>query len=160
MLRAAVATYALGVLVAAWLLPDTVPLHFSASGTADRYGSRTEALVLFTILGLLLLAVLAGSRWATQRGGLALVNVPHPDYWKTPEREPELRRRLRADLDQVFAATFLLGTAMVAATTWVARSEDQDRLPWAFLAAFAAYLLWTAWWGWHLAARRYRPPRC
>lgn len=159
MLSVAVAAYGVCVLLAAWLLPDRVPLHFNGSGTADRYGSRAEALLLFGLLAVVLLAVLAGSRQLVQRAGLDLVKVPHAAYWKRPEREAELRRRMRVDLDRMFAATFLLCAAVVAATTSVARSGGEDRLPGTFFAVFVAYLPWTAWWLWHLTARRYRPPR-
>ncbi len=93
-----------------------------------------------------------------QRASLDLVRVPHPAYWKRPEREPELRRKLRTDLDQFWAATVLLCSVVVAVMTWVAHSGGEDRLPAIFFAVFAAYLLWTAWWVWRVTAHRYRPP--
>lgn len=158
-LPAAVVLYGVSVLLAAWWLPERVPLHFGAYGTADRYGSRAEALLLFALLGVVLLAALAGSRWLVRRGALGLVNVPHREYWRSPEREPELRRRLRVDLDQVFGATFLLCTALVVSLSWAARGGSDDRLPWVFVAALVTYLVWTAWWGWNVAVRRYLPPR-
>jgi len=155
-LRAAVGTYAASVGLAAALLPARVPLHFGASGAVDRYGSRTEALVHFGLLGVGLLAVWAGCHQLVRRVGLQLVNVPHADYWKAPEREPELRTRLQVDLDRLFAATFLLCAVIAAATLVAARGDG--RLPWWFGVGFAAYLLWTAREVWHLTTRRYRPP--
>ena len=155
-LAASVGTYAASVLLAAVLLPARVPLHFGSSGTVERYGTRTEAVVLFVLLGVVLLAVWAGCRQLVRRVGLELVDVPHADYWKAPEREPELRTRLGADLDRLLAATFLLCAVIAASTLDAALGEG--RLPVWFFAAFAAYLLWTAREVWHLATRRYRPP--
>ena len=85
-LRAVTAAY---VVVLVWLgvsLPDRVPMHFDGAGDADSWGSRTEALVLWTVLGVALLgggALLA--RHATGGDGTWL-NLPHKDYWLAPER--------------------------------------------------------------------------
>jgi hypothetical protein len=155
-LGTAAALYVLSVAVTVRGLPAEVPLHFGLGGEADRYGSRTEALIGFAVLGLGMLAVWRICLWSVRRAGLDLVNVPHPQYWKTPEREPELRRRVEVDLTWFFAATVLLLAAIPVSTLTAARGSGE--LPWAFEALFVLYLLGTSAWCVFLVTRRYRPP--
>jgi uncharacterized membrane protein len=155
--RVSVALYAVAVTVAALVLPDRVPLHFGADLTADRTGSRAELVLGQAVLGVIVVAVFAGGAALARRASLEWVNVPHPEYWKSAENEPELRRRMRADLLHlgtvsmlVFAADSVLVTAAVVA--------GEDRLPIAavvLLIAYVGYVLGCCAW---LATRRYRPP--
>jgi nitrate reductase NapE component len=91
-----------------------------------------------------------------RRGSIGLMNVPHPEYWKTPEREPELRRRMEADLTWFFAATVLLLAAIPVST--VAAAGRNGLLPWGFQVVLGLYLLGTVVWCGFLLTRRYRPP--
>ncbi|MFW3170616.1 hypothetical protein [Geodermatophilus sp. CPCC 206100] len=96
------------------------------------------------------------------RISLAHLDVPHPGYWKTPEREPELRRRMADDLLHVGTATllFLAGVYALVGHAAVAGSDvlSSDVLsPWAvvLVGAFTAGVLaWVA----EVLLRRYRPP--
>jgi hypothetical protein len=155
-LYAAAVVYAVSVVLSAGALPEQVPLHFGLGGSADRYGSRSEALTGFGALGAFLLALWLVVRWAVRRTGLDLVNVPHADYWKTPEREPELRRRVEDDLTWFFAATVLLLAALPVST--VAAADGSGQLPRWFPVLFGAYLLGTLGWCVHQFTRRWRPP--
>ena len=154
-LYAAALLYALSVVVSAGMLPAEVPLHFGPDGFADRYGSRSEAVIGFVVLGIFMLGLWLVVLRCVRRAGLGLINVPHADYWKTPEHEPELRRRLQVDLTGFVAATFLL-LAIPASTAVAAGASGQ--LPDVFDVAFALYLGGTLAWCAHLSTRRYRPP--
>jgi hypothetical protein len=155
-LLAAAVLYVLSVAVAAVLLPAEVPLHFGAGGSADRYGSRAEALTGFVLLGLLLLGLWLLVRRSLRRTSLAHINVPHPEYWKTPEHEPELRRRVEADLTGFYAATVLLLAAVPVSVLVAARGSGD--LPGAFAALFGGYVVGSSVWCVLLVTRRFRPP--
>jgi len=153
---AACAGYAAVLLVLAATLPERVPLHFGADLQVDRTGTRAELLVAAALAGVLIAVVFGGlARWA-HRLPLHALNVPHPGYWKAPEHEVELRRRIRTDLLTVGAAT-LVFLAVLFALVASAAAAGTGLSGWALvlLVAFLAGLvLWAAW----LGTRRYRPP--
>ena len=155
-LAVSAALYALAVLVAAAVLPERVAVHFGGTGAADRFGSRTESLVVQACVGAVVLLLAVGADVALRRVPLSSIDVPHADHWKTPQHEPELRRRLRADLTGFFAATLLLLTAVSLAVTEANASGD-GHLPWWSFAALVAYLVGTAGWLVHQLTGRYRP---
>lgn len=153
----AVTTAYVAVLV--WLgltLPDRVPMHFDGAGSADSWGSRTEALALWTVLGVVMLgggALLA--RHATGGDGTWL-NLPHKDYWLAPERREAFRRRFEGDMLGFLAWTGLLLVVLMLITGWAA-DHGGDMPGWVFWVALGGYLVGTGIWiGWLL--RRYRPP--
>ncbi|MGY1854989.1 DUF1648 domain-containing protein [Modestobacter sp. SYSU DS0290] len=148
--------YAVVVGVLALTLPDMVPLHFGARGQVDRTGSRAELLVVAVLVGALIAGVCGGfARWS-RRLPLELVNVPHAGYWKSPEHEAELRRRIASDTCWFGAATMvflstaftLIGRAAIAGTG----------LDGWFFGALALFVAGTAAWCVWLWLRRYRPP--
>ncbi len=78
--------YALAVWWAAVRLPvDDVPLHFGASGLADAFGTRAEALAGHIGFGMLMVGLGVASIVLARRGPLRLVNMPYKDYWTAPE---------------------------------------------------------------------------
>ena len=155
-LLTAAVLYALSSTVSALVLPERVPLHFGLDGAADRYGARAEAVTGFAVLGIGLLVLWLVVVQLLRRSSLDLFNVPHPEYWKTPEREPELRRRVEADLTWFFAATILLLAAVPLAMAVAAQTDG--RLPWAFQVLFGLFLVGTVVWCVQLSVRRYQPP--
>jgi hypothetical protein len=155
------AAYAALVVVAAATLPGRVPLHFGMGGDADRWGTRTEAVVTFSLVGGGLAAVLGGMAALASRLPLrsSWVNLPHKTWWTaTPEREQRARRRLSQDLYAVATGMMVLLCAVLALTIAAARSDDA-RLPGGSavpigilvvtLAAALALVIWMP--------RRYRP---
>jgi hypothetical protein len=154
---AACAGYAVVLAVLAGTLPDRVPLHFGADLQADRTGSRTELLVVVAVVGLVLVAVFGGSRRFTDRVRLDAINVPHAAYWRTPEHEAELRRRVRTDLLAVGTATTLLLAAQFA-LVGAAASAGTGLSAWS-VVLLAGYLAGLAGWAIWLSTSRYRPPR-
>jgi len=59
-------------------LPSRVPVHFNGRGCPDRYGSRTEALVIFPIMQAFVCSIYLISFYLTQ----------NPKYWKKKLRKP------------------------------------------------------------------------
>lgn len=143
---------------AGYALPDRVPVHFGLTGEADRFTSRPRALAELGLVVALLAAAFAGSAALARRGPLALVNVPHKDYWTRPEHEAELRRRLGTDVWVLGALTMLL---VAGVTTHIVRvAEDADPRfgvwGWTWVAVYlAAVLGYSAF----VLVARYRPER-
>lgn len=136
------------VVVAAFVLPDRVPLHFDASGEPDRVGSRLEALVAFAGLGAVLAGVLGGIAAAAPRIPLGHVNLPAASkrWWSaTPERERRMRRRLARDLWQLGAATMLLLAGLCGLTIRAARSSDPALGPWSWILVGVYLVVVVAW---------------
>ncbi|WP_323794054.1 DUF1648 domain-containing protein [Nocardioides sp.] len=150
--------YLLVLAAAALLLPDRVPLHFDGSGAVDRVGSRTEALVVFGLVGALLGAVLGGAAAWSPRMPLTFINLPaaSKEWWTaTPEREGAMRRRMERDLWAIAAATVLLLCGVCLLTVRAARSVDPGLGPW-FWVVLGLYLLYVL--GWTLrVVRGHRP---
>lgn len=126
--------------VAAWLLPERVPIHFDAAGDVDRWAGRGEALLTMGLVGAAIAAVFGGLAARLGRVPLALVNVPHKQWWTaTPEREAVLRARLRTDLFVLGGATLLFLAALELLTVRAARLDEPHLDGWVWVA-LAAYL--------------------
>lgn len=73
-----------------WLaeLPPRVATHFSATGTANGWMTRTRhgTFMLLTGLGLPAFILLIG--WAIRFFPASMLNVPHPAYWRSPAHYP------------------------------------------------------------------------
>ncbi|MGY1591227.1 DUF1648 domain-containing protein [Geodermatophilus sp. SYSU D00708] len=145
------------VAVLAVVLPERVPLHFAAELTADRYGSRAAFLWVAVGTAAGTAALFAGLAAFVRRVRLEHVTVPHPGYWKTPEREPELRRRLVDDLLHVSTATFLLLTGVFAFVGHAALTGSDTLSPGAVVLVGVFVVGVLAWVG-RLFTHRYRPP--
>ena len=124
-----VSAYAVIVAAAAWLLPDRVPLHFGIGGEPDRWGSRTEALVAFGLVGAGVAALLGGGARLVHRLPLhsGWVNLPHKEWWTaTPEREQRARARMARQTYTMATATMLLVGTAVVLTILAARRDDPE----------------------------------
>jgi hypothetical protein len=139
------------------LPPDGVPLHFGVGGRADRFGSRAAAMWMFGLVGAGMFALFSGLLVAVGRSSLRHMNVPHKAYWMTPERRPQLRRMLAADLAVLGSATIVLLAALIGFVVDAAVAGEALLSP-AFLVVLGCYFaVVLGWCGW-LARRRYRPP--
>ena len=154
---ASVLLHAVVLAVAAAVLPERVPLHFGAGLRADRWGERGELLLADALVAVLLAALFAGLAALTARVPLELVNVPSPAYWKAPEHEAELRRRLRDDVLGLGAATLVFVAAACALTVHAA-ATGTGRLSVAFAVLLVLFLGGTVAWCAHLVLVRYAVP--
>lgn len=150
--------YAAAVAWSAPLLPpEGVPLHFAADGTADRFGSRSEALFSQVALGAVLVGLGAALVVVVRRAPLSLVNVPHKDYWTAEERSPRFRRMLAADLAALIGTTLGLAALIPVGTAAALRSDPVGLPAVALWGSLALYLLVVGLWLVRLARHRYRP---
>lgn len=128
----------------AFTLPDRVPLHIGLDGTIDRWGSKTEFLILAIVLALLIFALGPGSGFLMRVLPRDLVNVPYPEYWRTDENWPRAQR-LVGDCMWIFGAMmalFLTSSNVGLGAAAVGRAYPV----WAFFGGLAAFLLVTALW--------------
>ncbi|WP_432482298.1 hypothetical protein [Kineococcus esterisolvens] len=153
-----VVLHAAAVVAAALVLPERVPTRFGGGGGADEWSSRAEAVASSALAGTLVAGLFAGLAAWVPRLPLEVVNVPNAAFWKSPEHEGELRRRLREDLLGIGTTTVLLLTAVQGALVQAALSGT-GRLPWWFFAVLGAWLAGVLGWVLSLALTRYRVPR-
>jgi hypothetical protein len=148
------------VLGYAWIMlpADGVPLHFDASGRADRHGTRQDALLFLGLVGLALAAVMGWLARATVGGRLptTYLKLPHKEYWTHPSREPTMRRLMAEDLHHIGAATMAL-LAVMGVVTVDAAGRDGSVYPWG-LAAVVGYCVFVVGWMVRAHTTRYRPP--
>ena len=127
------------------LLPERLAVHFGASGEADGWSSKGEFMVLFG--GMEAFFVLFGVAFATLLGRvpLALINIPHKDYWFSPERQEESRAFLRNQILWIETATLGFLVALAQLLFRENLGSALPRLPgnfWYVLVAFVATVLW------------------
>jgi uncharacterized membrane protein len=140
----------------AWaVLPERVPVHFGASGAADRVVGRERAVVEIGLVGYGTAALLAGAATLVHRLPMTLFNTPHKEYWSRPENEPRLRALAARDLWVI--AAFTMGLFIVVELITVAVADDPEpRLGSGTLLVLALYLVGlTGYLVW--SRRRYRP---
>lgn len=141
----------------AWtVLPDRVPVHWSGSGGPDRVVGRDRAVLEFALLGGVTTAMFAGLAAWMRKVPLGLVNVPHKDHWSRTENQPELRRRVAADM-WAFGAGMQAFLAVVVVQIVLVADEPEPRLGPVFVVALIAVVVLSV--GYVLAASlwRYRP---
>lgn len=157
-------TVVLGVAltVLAWfVLPERVPLHFGGSGEVDRWGSRAEAVVTTGAMVLGLAVVFQALAVWVPRAPASLLNLPARDkeWWlATPDRRRQLNQRLEVDLHLLGGATLLLVVAIELLVMSRARQDDPALGPWSWVL-LAIYLVAVLGYTGYMVAVRYRTPR-
>lgn len=157
--RASVLVYLVVLAWGALVLPDgEVPLHFGVDGTPDRFGSRTEALVVLTFVGLGAGGLMAGLTRLLESGRMSFqhMNMPHKPYWSRPENQRRARAMMAEDMDLMAAMTMGL-LAAVAVMVVDSALGGRWSIGW-FVVAMAAYLLGVTLWVVRMYRSRYRPP--
>lgn len=144
-----VALYAGLVVWAARVLPERVPAHWSGTGAPDRWGSRTEAIVMLVVLGVVMVGIFGVAIVAIPRArSLTWVNLPNKWYWTRPEHASRTARMLAVDLGVLgcLALVFCCGVpvAIVGATHSPAAALPSWALPGfiAWLVLILGYALW------------------
>lgn len=121
--------------------PDVVASHAGLDGTVDAWQSRTAAVVTWTVMGVVQAVVWTGLGIAIVRIPAAIVNVPHPEYWKRPEHLGQLRRTSISGLSWFAAMTAVLLVAVLVGM--VSTSGWARQLP---TVALVVYLVATVLW--------------
>ena len=127
------------------LLPERLAVHFGVSGEADGWSSKGEFVVLFGAMEAFF--VLFGVAFAAMldRIPLSFINIPHKDYWFSPERQEESRAFLRNRILWIETVTLGFLVALAQLIFKENLGNAVPRLPgnfWYVLIAFVAAVLW------------------
>lgn len=144
--------------VTAEQLPERSATHFNASGEPDGWMSRTGYLRFTLLFGLAVPLLVIGTCYLVRFLPASLVNIPHRDYWLTPERK-------RESVEFLFHHSLWLGclivTLMIAmhATVLHANQQTPPRLSMTGMLLsmgffLAGTVLWTI-----VLMRRFRRPK-
>lgn len=130
------------------LLPSRVTLVHTVDGAGAVFASRSDLLLVTTVLALVIVVAYLVSAAALAWTPVRHLWVPRPAYWKTPARRRELRRRLAAYLARGTAAGLLLLAALVVVAL-IAQDGGPGALWWIPLAVSLVYvvamIVWLVW---------------
>lgn len=139
-------------------MPDTMAVHFDASGQADGWSARSSFFgtmaVLHVGISLLMLAVAYLMKVVPMR----FMNLPRKEYWSDPDHEDEARDSLYAYMLWFACSTAALLNAIMYMTFRINQYPGQGLGLWPWVV-LAAYLLWTAAWVVRMIWRFYRIPK-
>ncbi len=129
-------------------LPPMLASHFDASGTPNAWTERGLFFALYTgILGGTVLLLVACSVWI-DRIPPRLINLPHRDYWSTPERLPIARARIARWMAWGAVGTALFSVVVLELTIRANLERvplDSRALGLALAAYFAGAIVGTVW---------------
>jgi uncharacterized membrane protein len=129
-------------------MPELLASHFGAAGTPNGYLSRGAALGLhLALLGTLAVIFLVLPGFVTRLDSRR-INLPHREYWLSPERRAETLASIRARLECMGCATMAF-VLVVMELLFRANLHPPAVLPmemfWPVLGCFMAFsTLWMA----------------
>jgi uncharacterized membrane protein len=120
-------------------LPPTVASHFDAAGKANDWMPRESFVVFHAIVLASLLVVVILLRLLIPRVPVALINLPHKEYWLAPERRQETYASVFGFLLWCFNATGILLAASFE-LAYLANLGDPKLMSWIIWALLAVYV--------------------
>jgi uncharacterized membrane protein len=69
-------------------LPDQVAIHFGSGGTANGWAARSSYVACSIVFGILFSTFVIGICYIVRFFPPAALNVPNPDYWRSPDHYP------------------------------------------------------------------------
>jgi uncharacterized membrane protein len=139
-------------------LPDVVATHFGPTGAANGVMPRTlylRFMLVFAVLLPLGLNLLVGR---VLRLPSARINIPHRDYWLTPERRAETEQRLQLHMRffGVMLAAFLCQVhwRVVQANRLTPPMLDNTKFAYGLAVFMVALVCWIV-----VLRRTFRPPQ-
>lgn len=147
---------AISLVVSYALLPLNVASHFNAAGQPDAWTSRAAHVLVMALVGLGLPLLLLTVFWGVRYLPVAIVNLPHREYWLAPERRRQTSTTV-LELGLWFVILQNLFFLMIHWLVVVANRQAQVQLSWGVWPVLAVYLLAVGGWLW-LLWRRFRLP--
>ena len=138
--------FAIRLLWALPLLPETVASHFDGAGRPNGHQSKTAFAVLCMAFSSGLFAVFALLSSSLHHIPSSLLNLPNREYWLTPERRRAALERMGVYLDWFAFATLLVlvGASELALEANLARAPLDDSAFWTLLGCYIAFtVVWT-----------------
>ena len=148
--------FAASIVGGAMAMPDRVPLHYDLHGDPDRWASRGDALLTIGIIGVAVAGLFGLIGLLASRIPVGMFNVPDRDWWaEAPEREAELRRRLRTDMFGLGGGVLLFFAVVIVLTTRASRTDPPQLDAW-FSVALALFVGGVLAWVVYAVRVRYR----
>lgn len=135
------------------LLPDRVATHFGAGGAADAWGSAQNSALFMMAVHVALFVLFVTAPRIIKAVPPWMVNLPHRDYWLTPEHRDEAAQRLSTMLDEFGSALYIFFIVAGILTIKANLSDPVVLNEPIFLAATFVYLTYAAWWVWRVFGR-------
>lgn len=85
----AASVYAFSVIIYSAHLPERVATHLDGGSQANGWMTRGQHVGFMLGFGILLPLFIVGATYITRFINPRLLNVPNPDYWRSPEHFPE-----------------------------------------------------------------------
>lgn len=150
--------YAALVAWAATVLPERVPAHWSGTEAPDRWGSRTEAIVMLVVLGVVMVGTFGTLiSYAPRSLSHTWVNLPFKSFWQRPEHLPQAMRMISVDFGVLGCLAVAFCCAVPVSIVEAAASTDAALPGWTvpvlvgWLVLTLGYTLW-------MTTVRWRPP--
>jgi uncharacterized membrane protein len=126
------------------VLPDEVASHFGASGQPDGWSSRNGFLAMQLVTSSLCALIFWGAALGMSKLPDSVINLPHKEFWLSPERRQETHDYLASWLFWFASATMLLLLDMLHQTVRVNLGKAGAlEHPWLSLGVYLAFV--TAW---------------
>ena len=110
-------------------LPDTLAVHFGASGEPDGWSGKTEFVVLYGAMEAFFVLLGFGLAWMLRKIPASYVNIPNREYWLADERRPETVEFISNHVIWIQAATLGFLIAIAQSVFLANMSDAAPRLP-------------------------------
>lgn len=127
------------------LLPDNIAVHFGAGGEPNGWSNKTEFVLTYGGTEAFIMIVGVALAFVLGRIPASLINIPHREYWLSPERKDETLVFLVDQLLWIEVATL----AFLIAIAQLVFKENLGEVPprlsgefWYVLVAFVGATLW------------------
>lgn len=145
-------------LVSLVVMPSRIAVHFGPDGTANAWGSSAQFALLTTCVHVLLFFAFQFSSRMIFLFPPRLINLPHKEYWLSPENRAGAAKRIDGFMWRLGSAMFAFFLVLGLLTLKANMEEGMIRLDLTvFLCALALLLLYTVWWVISFY-RGFRPP--
>jgi hypothetical protein len=129
------------------LLPDSIAVHFGAGGEPNGWSDKTEFVLAYGATEAFIVLLGVALAFALGRIPVALVNIPHREYWLSPERREGTVEFLSKQIVWLEALTLAF---LIVIAQLVFKGNLGDAPPrlsgdfWYVLVAFVGATLWVA----------------
>ncbi len=128
------------------LLPERSATHFGVSGEPDRWGGRSELVIVYLGTVVLMAALFLAIPLAMGRLPGSVINLLNRDYWLAPERREETLEWLSTSMILMGCAVLML-MMDIFHQTFMVNLGEADGLPHPLLsicAFFGGVVIWCA----------------
>lgn len=139
-------------------LPERMASHFDISGNVDGWLNKETFLVIYVVILLVLTGMTAGTIFLFSKLPTNAINIPHRNYWLSPERREKTQKFIVEYTLWFNNATLAFFVAITHLTFRVNLGEVLRLENHLFWLVFIIYILFTIIWTIHLFIYFKKPP--